>query len=162
MKIYKNYISKVEAKKLLEASTTLNYTRAYGFRKRMGTNKNRNLSDYYYLRWDKFPKLVKDAYAKYVPNTITQNVLSASFLKLEKNGLLDEQNTWANDTPYVASFVSISLKQRQHIKIDGEEYVLNTGDAIHFDIDNLHEIPRVDSENVWQVNMISKHVNPEK
>lgn len=158
MKIHKNYISKQKAKKLYDITKAIKYTRSYGFRKRMGSNKNRNLSDYYYARWDKFPAIVKAEYESCVPNEVTQNVLSASFLKLEKDCLLDEQNTWANDTPYIASFLSIALRNKQTILINGEKHVLNAGDAIRFDIDDLHEIPRVQSENAWQINMISKHI----
>lgn len=156
-KLYKNYISKQKVQTLLDLQEKFKYTEANSIRRRMGINGNKNLSNYFVMKWDKMVKADRDKIKELTKKIILDKTIIAWFLKFPKGGLLDTIATWENkSTSDPISFTSVALKDNQHIWVGKDRYVLNTGDAITFSIRQRHTVPKTDEEAIWLCYMTSE------
>ena len=167
IKLIKGLLTNKRAKSILSAVDFTQMKNAYGHRRRTGAHGVNNLSNYRYLRKDKFNAELCGNVIKQLPAILINNYLQLHILHLPKGGLLDKQVTWQqaangthahNLTPSIASFVAIALGTKQHFIVDDKKYTLNIGDAMVFDPEHPHEIKPVSKDETYLVVMLSKTI----
>lgn len=167
IKQIKALLTSKQAKAILSTVDFSQMKVSYGHRRRAGANGVNNLSDYQYLRKDRFDDRLNKVCAELLPKALFDNYLQIHILHLTKGGLLDKQVTWqktvrgthAHDlTPPIASFVTIALRTRQNFIVETKKYTLNIGDAMVSDPEHPHEVKPVSKDETYLVVMLNKTI----
>lgn len=153
MKKIENYLQTENITKLIELSQQGTFTPSLSYRRRMGENGMNNPSMYHVWKWDKMNREQRSVIKDIIGEDIISKTVIGYFLKLEKDGLIDRISTWKDYKLGVKMF-SIALKDNQRIWIDDQKITLNAGDAIEFQIQSTHCIPKTDKEDLWLCLMV--------
>lgn len=150
------HLTKKAVAALKEIAETAVWDESTSIRRRMGENGMENPSMYKTWKWYKIPRAVRPTIIELSPKKVWDKTFLFFFRKYDKDvGLLDKMTNWVG-TKNTMSFVCVALGDHQQILIDGELFVLNTGDSIKFNITHEHQVPKVKEDNLWAIWMVAE------
>lgn len=125
-----------------------------GHQQRMGTNNTDNLSRYRTLKEYYWPPGAVEALEPLAH--VTSREATHWLLHFDKGDFLDEQDAWV-DRRTPVDFYLVALFAKQHLVIDGQNYVLGAGDAIQFAPSYRHAVPPMNRESAWLCFMVFRN-----
>ena len=147
--ILDNYADNLEP--LLNADA--DWRRAEG--KLLRNSDTGEVSVYDHVRWKWFSKDLKQAWKSSIPQEVVDTYLTSTLLRIPADGKLYPTTIGKQTATHVVGcFLSIALKDNQHIIINGNKYSLGKGDAILFSPTDTWETDSVDEEALWSVNIV--------
>lgn len=163
IKVLKNFIVANDIVKITTEIDSLKLIEAYGFRRRSGENKTKNLSQYSFLKKRDFSKKLDSLLLQTLPENLMQNYLQVQLLHFNKGEFLDKQTVWKEnlksqklEVPPIAGFLSICLRHNQKIIVEDTMYTLNKGDCIIFYPEDVHEVKKTIQKESWMVFLLPK------
>ena len=122
------------------------------------------ISVYQLLRYYSFPESLKTAWKTNIPSEVSSSYLVSTFLKIPKDTGILYPTTPSDPARYnlnptqplraIGCFLSISLTDGQHLKLNGTKYDVNKGDALLFDGTYTYETEISSTDALWNVNMV--------
>lgn len=141
-------LTESEVADLLVIKDQVKFTKAEGYRRRVGANSPEVQSVYNFSRWFDWHSTQRKKYKDYFPISVQEKIVQGWFLELPEHvGFLDLMDYWVGK-PQSGRVVATALKD-QSIWLDRKEIRLKKGEQIGFSLEQLHEIKACRTGGLW-------------
>jgi len=158
-----NYLSASNCDALVAALPTLQT--AYGRGHRKSDAGGDKVSVYQHIRSQWYPDSLKTVWKDNMPSEVVSSYIISTFVKLPADTGIMYPTTLNPDTRdgnlilsdkarSIGCFLSIALKDGQHLKLNGTKYDTNKGDALLFNTSDTYETEIISTDAYWSVNMV--------
>ncbi len=148
-----NYLASSKCDALVAALPTMQAAHGRGLRKSdAGGNE---VSVYEHTRWQWYPDSLKTAWKSNMPSEVVNSFLVSSFMRIPANsGILYPTTIGTEEQRSVGCFLSIALKDGQHLWVNNDKFDVNKGDALLFDSSDTYKTDKISTDAFWSINMV--------
>lgn len=135
-------------------STSVPFILANNRHRHIGANRGNNVSQYEFSRWYEWKRNQRNDYkTAFNPKQVERSVVGW-FLKLKPNvDFLDKMTQWEGQSGF-GTIVSYALQDNQAILINNRQFILNKGEGITFNVNEVHEIKPSTEGQLWACLML--------